>query len=204
MLLEALDLAAEVGERVLFQGITLAVFPGDVVVITGPSGAGKSTLLKILSGETEPSRGRVTRFCLQGEIPQDLALNEELTAADNARIGRFKGLSLWASLSLWFRGDPGIREKLGRWGLHKPLQRLGTMSGGEKQRVAVARALDEDWRVLFADEPISQLDDQNARLVLGTLREEARRREGALVLVLHHKALAEEFGTRELKLGLRP
>jgi phosphonate transport system ATP-binding protein len=201
LLLKADKLSLTLGERLLFDGLSFAIGPGEVWAITGPSGAGKSSLLRLLTGELAPSAGTVERPGLQGEIPQGLALNDELSAGDNARVGMFRGLSFFNSLRLLYQREPGPDRQLARWGVKNAEQRVGTLSGGEKQRVAVARALLERWQVLLADEPISQLDDENARKVLLELKAEAVRRCGALVLVLHHRSLADEVATHKLKLG---
>jgi len=189
------------GEKLLFEGLSLSVRSGEIWAITGPSGAGKSSLLKVLSGELLPNEGTVELFGRQGEIPQALALNEELTAGENVRVGQFKGLSFVESLQMYFQRDERIVPLLARWGVKDPLQRVRTLSGGEKQRVAMVRATLEPWQILFADEPISQLDDENARAVLLSLKAEALKRGGALVIVLHHRALAEEIATNHLVLG---
>ena len=203
MLLEAKNLGLTLGDRKLFGGISLAVEPGQVWAITGPSGAGKSSLLKVLTGEIFAGEGEVRRQATFGEIPQGLGLNEELDAEQNVLVGQLKNLGFFATLVRWFRGQPGVAALLAEWGVRNSHQRVSTLSGGEKQRVAVVRATLEPWQVLFADEPISQLDDANARKVLLALKAEAIRRGGALVLVLHHHALAQEIATHHLKLGGR-
>jgi ABC-type phosphate/phosphonate transport system ATPase subunit len=201
LLLEAKNLSLTLGERKLFCGISLAVEPGQVWAITGPSGAGKSSLLKVLTGEIAANEGEVQRFAAKGEIPQGLGLNEELDAEQNVLVGQLKHLSFFAAFACWFRGQPGVAARLLEWGVRDSHQLVGTLSGGEKQRVSVVRATFEPWQILFADEPISQLDDANARKVLLALKAEAFKRGGALVLVLHHEALAQEIATHHLKVG---
>lgn len=200
-LLSAKNVTLTAGERVLCENLSLDVRPGEIWALTGPSGVGKSTLLRVLSGALA-STGEVRRPTDWAEIPQGLALNEELSAFDNVCVPQFKGMGAWRSLlplpsSFRARAEDTLREL----GLGKPHQRTGTLSGGERQRVAIARALLEPWRILLADEPISQLDGNNARYALERLRGEMKKRGGALVLALHHEALAEEFATRRIRLS---
>ncbi len=201
MLLEAKNLSITFGDRTLFSHVSLAVEPGQVWAITGPSGAGKSSLLKVLTGELAAQEGEVRCSVAKGEIPQGLGLNEELDAEQNALVGQLKNRSFFATFAQWFRGQPAVATRLAEWGVRNSHQRVSTLSGGEKQRVGLVRAMFEPWQILFADEPISQLDDANARKVLLALKTEAARRGGALVLVLHHRALAQEIATHHLKLG---
>lgn len=199
-LLSAKNIKLTAGERVLCENLSLDVRPGEIWALTGPSGVGKSTLLRALSGAL-PQAGAVKRPAEWAEIPQGLALNEELSAFENVCVAQFKGVSVWRSLlplpsSFRDRAEDTLRAL----GLSKPHQRSGTLSGGERQRVAVARALLEPWQILLADEPISQLDGNNARAALTLLREEMKKRGGALVLALHHEELAKEFATRRIRL----
>jgi len=198
-------LRLSVGERLLFDQISIDIAPGDIWAVTGPSGVGKSSFLKCLSGELR-FEGQVNRHSRLGEIPQTLALNEELLAWENVAIARFLQEHSSFFQSILPAGREWKRkavEALGNLGLGEPHAETARLSGGEKQRVAAARALLSDWKVLLADEPISQLDEKNSRLVLETLVNEARKRNGALVLVLHHEALTREFATRTLRLGER-
>jgi ABC-type lipoprotein export system ATPase subunit len=199
MLLEAKDLGYKIGERTLFQNLSLLVKPNSVLVIEGPSGVGKSSLLKLFSKELSPSKGSMERNSIWGEIPQHLALNEELSALANVHLGLLKGLSLFEALRV--QQDPRVEKLLKRFGIVDLKRPLKFFSGGEKQRVAIVRALVEPWKILFADEPISQLDEENAEKAIQALKEEAFNRGGALVLVLHHPKLAKKYGTDFLKMG---
>ncbi len=202
-ILDADRLSLRLGERLLFDQLSLSISAGDVLAVTGPSGAGKSSLLRCLSGEIS-AEGKVSRHARVGEIPQALALNEELPAWENVALARFlqEKQSFFGSLlpagALWRKKSVDAMRALG---LRSPNVKTAKLSGGEKQRLAAARALLADWRLLLADEPISQLDETNSRLVLTALKEEAKRRNGALILVLHHEGLAKEYSSRTLQLG---
>jgi ABC-type cobalamin/Fe3+-siderophores transport system ATPase subunit len=199
MLLQAKDLQLKLGERTLFEGLSFAVPANSIFVIEGPSGVGKSSLIRLCTKELLPDQGTLNRHELWGEIPQHLALNEELSAEENVQVGQLKGLSLMESFLA--AKQPRARAMLSAFGVPitggRPLKK---MSGGERQRVAIVRALLEPWKILFADEPVSQLDEANAEKALEALCAEARNRDGALVLVLHHANLAKKFGTHFLRL----
>lgn len=202
MLLKARNLSLRRGDRTLFEGLHFEVRPGEFWVIEGASGIGKTSLFRVLSGELRPDQGAVERPQGCAEIPQDLALNEELSAVENACLGALKGQPPWRTIL----GVPSglarqARTLLREWGLAHPDQRLGELSGGERQRVAWVRAHLENWRVLLADEPVSSLDETHARRLLEAMRDEAARRNGAVVAVLHHRGLIEEFATRRLDLS---
>ncbi len=202
-LLSAESLALKRGERLLFQNLSLELNPGSVLAISGPSGAGKTSLLRLLSGETK-GEGKVVRAAALAEIPQGLALNEELLAWENVAMARFLGprVSAWSALlpasTAW---EEKAKIELAKLGVQGAEKKVAFLSGGERQRIAVARALVSEWKVLLADEPVSQLDMANARLVLSALVQATKERNGALVLVLHHEGLAKEFANQYLDLG---
>jgi ABC-type lipoprotein export system ATPase subunit len=198
LLLRAENVSLQQGGRLLFERLALEVEEKQVWVISGPSGAGKTSLLRILGGEMAGSSGKVQSLSERAEFPQGLALNESLSARENARLGAYKKRGI---LAPWLLRHLKVDPLLNEWGITDPSQLTGSLSGGEKQRVALVRALLEDWRVLLADEPTAHLDDANARRMLSALREKAWQRNGSLVLVLHHRRLAEEFATHHLHLG---
>ncbi len=200
MLLQATDLQLKLGERTLFERLSFTVPANSIFVIEGPSGVGKSSLIRLCTKELTPDQGVIDRHALWGEIPQHLALNDELSAEQNVLVGQLKGLSLWESLLA--SSQPHTRAMLSAFGVPTASGRpLKKMSGGERQRVAIVRALQEPWKILFADEPVSQLDEANAEKAMEALCAEARNRDGALVVVLHHANLAKKFGTHFLRLG---
>ncbi|HVR69314.1 MAG TPA: ABC transporter ATP-binding protein [Vicinamibacteria bacterium] len=186
-------------ELTVLRDITFALEPGAFLAIVGPSGSGKSTLLGLLAGLDRPRQGRVW---LDGE---DLGLlNEDARARVRAeKVGFvFQSFHLIPTLTarenvqvpLELRGqDPRGRaeELLGRVGLgdrghHYPAQ----LSGGEQQRVAVARAFSHRPRILFADEPTGNLDASTGATVIDLLAELNRETGTTLVLVTHDPELA--------------
>ena len=185
----------------LLKGVDLTICEGESVAVVGASGSGKSTLLGLLAGLDTPSGGRVEidgvslfdlnedgRAQLRGEkvgfVFQSFQLLSNLTALENVML----------PLELAGREDARstAQEVLQRVGLasrqhHYPKQ----LSGGEQQRVAVARAFAPRPRVLFADEPTGNLDRQTGRCVIDLLFQLNRDEGCTLVLVTHDAALAK-------------
>lgn len=186
------------GRTRVLTGIDLTVSPGELVEVTGPSGSGKTTLLRLIHGQLRPNGGEVWvqgrglhRWWRRGlgRIRRDAAfvfqeqhLLPRLTALENLTLAlqvrepavprrAIKGRALDALESL------GLRQK----GRSYPSQ----LSAGERQRVAVARALAARPRVLLADEPLSSMDEENARAVMRLL--EAATAGGAAVIVATHQ-----------------
>ena len=186
-------------EITVLRDITFELEAGGFLAVTGPSGSGKSTLLGLLAGLDRPTRGRVV---LDGH---DLAA---LTEDERARVRAeavgfvFQSFHLIPTLTareniqvpLELRGEDArarAEELLGRVGLgdrghHYPAQ----LSGGEQQRVAVARAFAHRPKVLFADEPTGNLDAANGQNVVALLGELNRELGTTLVLVTHDPDLA--------------
>jgi len=186
--------------------VSFTVRPGEFVSIIGQSGSGKSTLLHILGGLLKPTGGAVI---LDG---QDLAAvsDQERTAIRRQKIGIvFQRFNLFPTLSAegnlrlaeQIRGvngqDPAHRRELLRLlNLeqrlhHKPLE----LSGGEQQRVAVARALINRPKLLLADEPTGNLDSENSRIVLDMLRQLNQQLHQTVIMITHNPEAAA-IGTR--------
>ena len=179
----------------VLKGVSLAVAPGEMVGIVGPSGSGKSTLLYCLSGLEAADAGSIeimgrqvvkasrnslfkTRRDHVGFIFQSYNLIPSLTAAENVSLpARLAGRPLTA------RQAASALESVGLAGRGK--SRPGDLSGGEQQRVAVARALAGGADVVFADEPTGALDTRSGREVLGMLRGIADDPKRSVVMVTH-------------------
>lgn len=186
----------------VLAGVDIAVGRGEFVAIVGESGAGKSTLLHILGALERPTGGTVT---LDG-VDYSTSAAEELDCMRNRKIGfvfqfhhLLKDFTALENVMMPMRiaGLPDAQARsraealLTQVGLearltHRPLQ----LSGGEQQRVAVARALSNDPRVVLADEPSGNLDAQQAERLHGLLARLARDFETALVVVTHNRQLA--------------
>jgi lipoprotein-releasing system ATP-binding protein len=199
------------GELQILNGISLSLNRGDAVAIMGPSGSGKSTLLYIFGVLDAPTSGTLT---LDGQDPFTLGEREQ-AAFRNRRIGFvFQDHSLLPQCSvlenvlaptLVAPASDGAasdaaaraRELLGQVGLSDRLEhRPGELSGGEKQRAAIARALIREPQLVLCDEPTGNLDRTSADTVASLLIDLHRSRNTILVVVTHSQALAERFPVR--------
>jgi putative ABC transport system ATP-binding protein len=208
-LLEARALVRSFGETPALRDASLAVNAGEIVAVMGPSGSGKSTLLHCLAGIYRPDRGEVwfggtrldnlddaERTKLRrtdfGFVFQFGQLVPELTAADNVALplllNRSGRKSAYAKATSWLDqlglGDLGPR-------------RIGELSGGQAQRVAVARALVAEPKVLFADEPTGSLDSLTGEGVMNLLIGLARH-HGTTIVIVTHDARVAAYADREV------
>ncbi len=194
--------------------VDLHVESRQFLALVGPSGAGKTTLLRLLAGIERPDAGALTRFgdqdasACRGDTRVALVFQRprlvgRLSAVENVLAGRLGHLPRWKGLLKRFAARDWTLafECLDQVGLLAHAgDRADRLSGGEQQRVSIARALAQQPRVLLADEPVSSLDPLNARLVLGLLRQCAD--QGlAVVASLHQPDLALEFSDRIIALS---
>lgn len=196
------DIKKSFGSLEVLKGIDLTILDGEIVAIIGPSGAGKTTLLQIMGTLDMPDSGKL----IIGGVETSRLKEKELAAFRNKNIGfvfqfhqllpEFSALENVMIPSLIAREKPAVAEKKAKelldfMGLkdrftHKP----NTLSGGEKQRVAVARALINEPSVILADEPSGSLDTQN-KLELHSLFFELRDKlHQTFVIVTHDEQLA--------------
>lgn len=178
------------GQRVLFRQLSVSIQEGESVAVMGPSGAGKSTLLGILSGLISPSAGRVYAIDATGElsgsvasmcawVPQGSNVLGARRTLDNAMLGSLgRGRTRSEARA---EALTSLRRVALVDAAHKP---ASVLSGGELQRLAIARALCQARPVLFADEPTGSLDAENTRLVSDLFRAIAG--EGVSVVVATH------------------
>jgi lipoprotein-releasing system ATP-binding protein len=199
------------GELVVFRGLSLEVPPGEQVAIIGESGAGKSTLLHLIGGLDRPTRGAIfynnRDVCGLGESEMSVFRNREIgyvwqqhhllpefTAFENVRM------------PLLIRGVPpaeaaaSARACLDEVGLAgRAGNRAGELSGGEQQRIAIARALAGDPSLLLADEPTGNLDERTGEKIFDLFDELRRKRGLTSILVTHNLHFARRCD-RVLKL----
>lgn len=188
------------------RGVSMRVAPKDFVAFMGPSGSGKTTFIGILSGLDRPDEGSVTwkgrdifamsreeTFALRrsgmGIVFQSFGLLPTLSAAENVELPlRVAGVDLDEARdrSLHWLGRLGLADRVDN--------RTFELSAGQQQRVAVARALIAEPEVVLADEPIAEVDTENADLILEALWEVIRR--GGAVLAATHNPEALRYANR--------
>ena len=208
-LIEARDVVLSFGSTPALRGASLTVHRGEIVAVMGPSGSGKSTLLHCLAGILVPQEGEVwfgglrldalsddKRSALRrdrfGFVFQTGQLVPELTAEENVALplllsGTRRRPAMTAARK-WF-------GTLGLDGLER--RRSGELSGGQAQRVALARGLVGKPAVLFADEPTGSLDSMSGELVMDLLTA-AVREQGTTVLLVTHDARVAAYADREV------
>ena len=199
-ILQADDLTREVDGEVIVDSATFAVPAGEVFVVFGPSGSGKSSLLRLLNRLDEPTRGTVhlagtdyreippqTLRRRVGMVPQQPTLIDG-TVADNVGWGaRLRGEKV---------DRERVEELLARLGLNGFASRdAEDLSGGEAQRVAIARTLYNEPEVVLLDEPASSLDETAAKQVEALLEEVMADFDLTAVLVTHDTDRARRLGT---------
>jgi len=208
-LIEARDLVLSFGSTPALRGASLSVGQGEIVAVMGPSGSGKSTLLHCMAGILIPDQGEVwfggqrldtlsderrselrrNRF---GFVFQSGQLVPELTAEENVALplllsGTRRGPAMTAARD-WF-------AILGLDGLQR--RRSGELSGGQAQRVALARGMVARPEVLFTDEPTGALDSVSGELVMDLLTAAARE-HGTTVILVTHDARVAAYADREV------
>lgn len=184
----------------VLHGLDLHIRKGEKIFLCGPSGAGKTTLMYTLAGLETPQAGKVVidgtdiyalhttqrslfRNKYMGFIFQNYLLMPELTALENAGLSASIGKQ---------DNDSSVRALMERVGLGDRLDHLpNELSGGEQQRVAIARSLSNNPSIIFADEPTGNLDSKNGTEVLNLLFELADESGKTLVIVTHDRQIAE-------------
>jgi putative ABC transport system ATP-binding protein len=193
--------------RAALREVTLDLFPGQLVLLMGPSGSGKSTLLAVLSGLLEPDTGHVLADDeghlrdVWGMTPkQREEYRRKYTGFIFQGYNLFPALTARQQLEIVLRWGSGVTSGEARRRADEMLDRLGLeknkhkkpaqLSGGEKQRVAIGRALVKNPTFVFADEPTSALDWENGQRVIELLRDAAHERGASILIVSHdHRIL---------------
>jgi putative ABC transport system ATP-binding protein len=194
-------------EVAALRGVSIRIARGEFVGIMGPSGSGKSTLLHQLGLLDTPTAGQIlldgtdvtrlsddarTRFRLMhlGYVFQDYALVSELTVKENVAI---PAITQGRPLEECYAAATDVLEQVG---LHRRLDHLvHELSGGEQQRVSIARALVNKPAIVFADEPCANLDTENSRTVLELFRS-VNRECGQTIVMVSHEPWHQEYFDR--------
>lgn len=212
-MLEACQVSISFRQRALLRQVSLAIHPGELLVLAGMNGAGKSTLLKILSGELPPDQGEVR---LSGKplsswslrelarqravMPQESRLNFPFSALDVVVMGRYAFHAGYPSREDWRRAQQLMHSlDVG----HLASRLYPTLSGGERARVQLARALCQLQSreaalppTLLLDEPTASLDLGHQQTALAAARDFIRREGGGVCAVLHDLNLAAQYADR--------
>jgi cell division transport system ATP-binding protein len=198
-----------IDDRTILSDVNLTVNPGEFVFIFGASGAGKSTLLRLVHMEIRPTSGKVViadhdsdtikpreipHFRRKvGKVFQDFKLLEDRCVYDNVAF------ALWATGMRKRQIPKRVYQVLAETGLsHKRYAEIRELSGGEQQRVAVARALANEPFVLLADEPTGNLDQENSEALMTLLRR--INRMGMTVLMATHREDLMNFPARAIRI----
>ena len=181
MLLSAEHLSINFGSRQLLDDVNFYLNEGDKVGVIGINGTGKSTFLKVLSGVTEPDGGTISRNpnVQVSLLPQNPAMEESATVLEQVFLhfpAEFRELNVYEAKAM-----------LNRLGITDFAQKVGTLSGGQRKRVALAAALIHPADVLILDEPTNHLDSE----MVAWLEDWLRRFKGGLVMVTHDRYFLE-------------
>jgi len=207
-MLEIKNLSARYGERPVLDQVSLEVKSGEIMVVIGPNGAGKSTLIRAASGALPGSSGSVhvagedlTRLSAMQRarylavVPQARSLPAAFTTYQSVLLGRTPYLG-------WLGQTRPKDHQIARRALERTQtselseRRVGELSGGEQQRVLLARALAQDTPVLLLDEPTTHLDLQHQSSLLNLVRSLASEKRLAVLMVLHDLNLASLYADR--------
>ena len=218
-LIETKDLVKKFGAFTALNGVSIDIFPGEVHALLGDNGAGKSTLIKTLSGVHPATSGEIIVEGQQvsfnsprdasdagiGTVYQDLALNALTSVTRNFFLGRelIFGRGPFGILKMREMDDIAVNEmaKIGI-NISDPEQAVGTMSGGQRQTLAIARAIYFGAKVLILDEPTSALGQRQQMEVLKTIKKVQQLGNIAIILITHNEIHARLVADRFTFLSL--
>ncbi len=205
-MLKAIGISKEYQDKIALNDVTLTFPDSGLVVIKGESGSGKSTLLNLLTALDYPTRGKIEfdgveinaensekfrrKFC--GNIYQDYMLVNELTVGENIALG------MQASGEEY--SESAVKELLKKVGIAESYadKRVSKLSGGEKQRVSIARAIAKKQAMIFADEPTGNLDSRNSVRIMDILKEISGDR--LVIVVSHNEKLNSKYADYTVEL----
>lgn len=183
-------------ETVALKDVDLEVKDGEMVVLLGPSGSGKSTMLNVCSGLDNPTSGKIT---IDNDIISDMNA-KELTKFRRDNLGFiFQQYNLLQTLSVRENVEVGREVSVKPFDLEDIIEQVGLtpnidkypyqLSGGEQQRVSIARAIVKNPKIMFCDEPTGALDEDNAKGILGVLQKLNKEFKTTIVLITHNPSI---------------
>lgn len=188
------------GQPKLFQQLDLQLQRGEVLAVLGPNGRGKSTLMQLLLGALPVQQGQITFHCGLGFVPQYFTPPFAYQVLDIVLMGRARHVGLFRSPST--KDHQLARQALHSLGMLALAEReFGSLSGGQRQLVLIARALAMDCQVLILDEPTSALDLHHQDKVLTMIDQLASARQMAVIFSTHQPNHAHAVADRALLLG---
>lgn len=211
-LIELIDIEKHFGPVIALAGVSVSVLPGECHCLLGDNGAGKSTFIKTMSGVHKPTRGRILidgqevafsspRDAMAAGVAtvyQDLAMIPLMSVTRNFWMGR-EPIRKFGPIKLFDfeRANAITMEEMAKMGirLRSPDQAVGTLSGGERQTVAIARAVYFGAKVLILDEPTSALGVRQTANVLATI-DKVRKNGIGIVFITHNVRHAMAVGDR--------
>ena len=204
------------GPFTALDGVDLDVTPGEIHALLGDNGAGKSTLIKILSGVHQPTSGTIyvdekkvffrnprdAAAAGIGTVYQDLAINQLMSVTRNFFMGR--ELTSTFGVLRMDEMDKIAHEEMKKIGIDftDPSQAVGTMSGGQRQTLAIARAIYFGAKVLILDEPTSALGQKQQMEVLKTIKKVRARGDIAIIFITHNEIHSRLIADRYTFLAL--
>ncbi len=210
------NLVKKFGPFTALNGVDLEVYPGEVHALLGDNGAGKSTLIKTLAGVHQPTSGQLY---IEGEpvnfrsprdasaagigtVYQDLAVNQLMSVTRNFFMGR--ELKSRFGMLRMDEMDQIAHDEMLKIGIDfsDPTQAVGTMSGGQRQTLAIARAIYFGARVLILDEPTSALGQKQQMEVLKTIKRVRKIGDIAIIFITHNEIHSRLVGDRYTFLAL--
>ena len=183
-------------ETVALKNVDLEIQDGEVIVLLGPSGSGKSTLLNVCSGLDNPTSGVIT---IDGEVISDMN-PKQLTKFRRDNLGFiFQQYNLLQTLSVRENVEVGREVSLDPFTVEEVIEQVGLtpniskypfqLSGGEQQRVSIARAVVKKPKIMFCDEPTGALDEENAKEILGIIQKLSETYNTTVVLITHNPSI---------------
>jgi iron complex transport system ATP-binding protein len=210
--LEIQNISLDYGPRSVIKDLSFQLQPGELLGLVGPNGCGKTSIIKALSRVLSPSSGRIlldgkdlatfSRNALAriiGVVPQNPYLPETFTVFEVVVLGRNPYLGLFSGESA--HDITVVRQAMERTGIiNLAKRRIGELSGGEKQRVTIARVLTQEPQIILLDEPTANLDIAQQLEILDLITGMCREKNMACLLAIHDLNVAAQYCTRIIML----